>query len=885
MPWFFSFITFLLISLGGVAQGLLSAEYFWDDDPGQGNGIAMQAADGSFGDAIEEVLASDSGLMAAGLHTFNIRVQDDVNNWGPVFSTVISIEPSIATVRAIQVTAGESFWDNDPGVGNGTAFLAFDGNFDAAMELMVNAGLAVPDVGVHTLNLRVRDAENNWGPLFSTVVNVEPAISTVRDIQITAGESFWDNDPGEGNGTAFVAFDGNIDAAIEVMVNQTLDVPDVGVHLLNVRVRDAENNWGPLFSMVVNIEPAISSVREIKVTAAEYYFDTDPGPGNGTAMLALNGNFNAALKAIKGGAIPQPVEAGVHVLWMRARDAESNWGPSFGVVVDMDTTFTGLIAQINGVTQLCANEALLGIGYSANAVAGSTYSWSVTNGAIVEGQGTPNVVVNWNPSGARTLTLTQCLGEECDETSFTLVVNPIVQVETDVSICNGASLFVGGGLQTQPGVYTDVFQSANGCDSTIVTTLSVIDAIETLVSLEICSGESVVLGGSAQSTSGVYTDTFISAGGCDSLVVTTLTVAEPILVEAEAAVCQGGSVFLAGDFQSVPGDYTEVFTGANGCDSIVITTLSVLSAPQINESVQICSGQSIFLGGANQTEPGIYTDIESEGNGCETIVLTTLSIVDEIEVAVDAAICEGDSLFVGGAWQLLAGAYSDSFVSSGGCDSVVVTNLSLLTPVFANESTSICSGDSLFVGGVFQFAAGSYTDSFIAVNGCDSTLITELSVLDAPLPVIEFTGGVVTTGMFSSYQWFFNGELIAGAENQFYLPQNEGEYVVFVTNVNGCGGFSAPYFHLVDNVENHLLLTHNSVYPNPNDGRFVWTCHGCTNVRLPRVFDLNGRMVAAEVEQSENNWRIDMLGAAAGVYLVVAQTDQGVMRKQVVIVP
>ncbi len=44
-------------------------------------------------------------------------------------------------------------------------------------------------------------------------------------------------------------------------------------------------------------------------------------------------------------------------------------------------------------------------------------------------------------------------------------------------------------------------------------------------------------------------------------------------------------------------------------------------------------------------------------------------------------------------------------------------------------------------------------------------------------------------------------------------------------------------------------------------------------------------MVAANVVHADHQWRIDMFGAAAGVYLVVAETDEGMVRKQVVIVP
>ena len=44
-------------------------------------------------------------------------------------------------------------------------------------------------------------------------------------------------------------------------------------------------------------------------------------------------------------------------------------------------------------------------------------------------------------------------------------------------------------------------------------------------------------------------------------------------------------------------------------------------------------------------------------------------------------------------------------------------------------------------------------------------------------------------------------------------------------------------------------------------------------------------MVAAEAVHVNDQWRIDMLGAAAGVYHVVAETDEGIAQKQVVIVP
>src|SRR5262245_55343284 len=71
--------------------GVINAEYFWDSDPGQGSGTAMTADDGSFNSALETVIASTSSLPATGTHTFNVRVKDEDNSWGPVFSFVVDV--------------------------------------------------------------------------------------------------------------------------------------------------------------------------------------------------------------------------------------------------------------------------------------------------------------------------------------------------------------------------------------------------------------------------------------------------------------------------------------------------------------------------------------------------------------------------------------------------------------------------------------------------------------------------------------------------------------------------------------------------------------------------------------------------------------------------
>lgn len=269
---------------------------------------------------------------------------------------------------AQRVDNAEYFWDTDPGAGNATAMTAEDGAFDAAVERIFLDTSTLPGLGAHTLGIRVKDQNNNWGPAFTAVIVIEPPVVTAPEINVSQAEFYWDTDPGEGSGTPMLAFDGDFNAALEAIGLETSALPADGVHVLNVRAREVNGAWSAPFRVVVEVWGGSVTFPAIRVTAAEYYVNTDPGEGNGTPMLAVDGDFASALEAIKGGGIPAPVISGVNVLWMRARDAHDAWGPSFGVVVNIDTTVTGTVGveDIAGgrTVHLAPNPASAGEGFA-----------------------------------------------------------------------------------------------------------------------------------------------------------------------------------------------------------------------------------------------------------------------------------------------------------------------------------------------------------------------------------------------------------------------------------------------------------------------------------------------------------------------------------------
>lgn len=154
-----------------------------------------------------------------------------------------------------KITAAEYFLGNiDPGNGNGTIVSAEDGVFNERVESVIaNYVNTQTNIGPVLFNIRVKDGSNLWGPIFKKVMFVLPNTSNSRQIKLTKFEYFFGNfDPGEGSGTTIVAFDGALEEAVETVfrTQATWDIAS-GPILFNIRAKDVNNNWGPLFKKVV----------------------------------------------------------------------------------------------------------------------------------------------------------------------------------------------------------------------------------------------------------------------------------------------------------------------------------------------------------------------------------------------------------------------------------------------------------------------------------------------------------------------------------------------------------------------------------------------------------------------------------------------------------
>lgn len=262
-------------------SSLSQAEYFWDTDPGEGNGTAITAVDGNFNSIFEKIAVNGLNAPSAGLHKFSVRVKDNLGVWGPVFTNTIIVE-STPTPNPLALTQAEYFWDTDPGEGSATPLLAVDSNLNSAFEKVAITGLGAPSVGLHNFSIRVKDNQGVWGPTFTNSIVVE-STTTPLPVSLTQAEYFWDVDPGEGSATPLLSFDGNFNTSFEKFLGDAIPIVNpIGLHKFSVRVKDNQGIWGPIFTNVIYIETVLSvNPNEM---ADNYYFVPNPA----TSVIRFN---------------------------------------------------------------------------------------------------------------------------------------------------------------------------------------------------------------------------------------------------------------------------------------------------------------------------------------------------------------------------------------------------------------------------------------------------------------------------------------------------------------------------------------------------------------------------------------------------------------------
>ena len=315
----------------------------------------------------------------------------------------------------------------------------------------------------------------------------------------------------------------------------------------------------------------------------------------------------------------------------------------------------------------------------------------------------------------------------CD-TNFTIIIveEPLIQVYLAEELCVGGTFQYNGDDLKAPGEYMYQFTASTGCDSTVYLELTPADSIIFILSDQFCAGSSFEFNGQILDSPGRYEALLTTADGCDSLIVLELVETQGSDISLQTEICKGDIYEFNGEELTEEGNYEAQLTSIDGCDSLVTLSLTVWAVYDNERAATICHGDSAEFNGEFYYESGIYSEAFTSIHGCDSTETLGLTILDSLGSDFSTSICEGESIDFYGEILTEAGTYQTVLSSVAGCDSMVTLFLEV-EPVYEDTSElTIVHGEPY--DGILIFNDTTFLENFIAQNGCDSIVTTNITV-------------------------------------------------------------------------------------------------------------------------------------------------------------
>ena len=340
------------------------------------------------------------------------------------------------------------------------------------------------------------------------------------------------------------------------------------------------------------------------------------------------------------------------------------------------------------------------------------------------------------------------------------------------------------------------------------------------ISDDICTGDWYDFNGALLTTPGIYSDTLSGANNCDSVVTLNLTVNNLQPGTLDTTVCSGATFVLnSTTYGGANLSGTEIFTDANGCDSVVTVTVTEYPGQTGVFDTTVCSGETFDFNGTTYGSTVFSgTEIFTDANGCDSVVTVTVTEYPGQTGVFDTTVCSGETFdFNGTTYGGTVFTGTEIFMTANGCDSIVTVNVTEFSTQIGTFDTTVCTGETfVFNGTSYGGTVFTGTETFVDANGCDS--IVTVNVLE-----------------YSTYDYIVTTSSCESTDT--------GTLVLIGSTINGCDSIVTTLTSF--NQSYNVLVTTSSC--NPSDtGVFVdtqLTTQGCdsittTVINLVTSFDI-----------------------------------------------
>ena len=319
------------------------------------------------------------------------------------------------------------------------------------------------------------------------------------------------------------------------------------------------------------------------------------------------------------------------------------------------------------------------------------------------------------------------------------------------SICENEVIFIGGtrfDKNNKQGKVT--LAASNGCDSIVNVLLTINPTTTGNYLTSVCKGKSVTINNKVydeNKLSGIDTLKAASTNGCDSIVQIQVTLNPSSQSNFTNAICNGQFFIINGkryDANNPSG--IETVQTTLGCDSTININLRVVPAQIFSLRETLCANESKLVGTRRfDINNSVYIDTlkNASSGGCDSIIDIAFTFKKIATDSFKQTLCENGSIQINNKIYNKANpSGTETLKSFNGCDSILHISLSFKTTVSSSYNDSICHSEFKTINGTrYDKTKLSGTELLLgaATGGCDSLLIINLSLKSAPTRLINQT--------------------------------------------------------------------------------------------------------------------------------------------------
>ena len=385
--------------------------------------------------------------------------------------------------------------------------------------------------------------------------------------------------------------------------------------------------------------------------------------------------------------------------------------------------------------------------------------WHLQNGSVCVNRG-DNVLVTdyYDLDGSARIKL-DTVDMGCYESPFYSVPTSGCVYQTVNFTVDTCDYYVWNGrVYTQSGDYTQTFMNASGCDSVVTLHLTVnYTNYGDTIAIACDSFDWYEHTGLTQSCDNL-THTFTNAAGCDSIVTLHLTVNYTNYGDTIAFACDSFDWYEHTGITQSCDNLTHTFTNATGCDSIVTLHLTVNYTTYGDTTAVVCDSFDWYEHTGITQSCDNLTHRFTNAAGCDSIVTLHLTVNYTTYGDTVAVVCDSFDWYEHTGLTQSCDNLTHTFTNASGCDSIVTLHLTVNYTTYGDTVAVVCDSFDWYEHTGLTQSCDNLTHTFTNASGCDSIVTLHLTV--------NYTNyGDTIAIACDSFDWYEHTDLTQSCDN------------------------------------------------------------------------------------------------------------------------